>query len=123
MNKKLGYKNDKTKMNKEEVIEYLNKRYPTTIERFDALIERVHQRYPLVDLADISLITRYVLEFIRDNFIREQELNIEKFMTNFKIRYIPNNKKHIKKDIFQIMATVRTPYNLEKMIDEKLKEE
>lgn len=85
---KIIYKN----LNHEQFSDLLNSTYPIKTNKIQNLIERVHARYPHINIEEVGLITSTFFEVFRESILCG-------FMVKFKMLFksyatISNTKKH-----------------------------
>lgn len=74
-------------ISKEEFSKGINEEYPIEIRQLEPIIDRIHQKYPLIDKVQISLIVRAVFESIREFLILGYVINFNKFLTDMKLNF------------------------------------
>lgn len=60
----------------------MNKEFPISLAHMQHIIDRVHNRYPLVEKYDIALITKVFFETVRSIMFNGGSVSIANFFTN-----------------------------------------
>lgn len=88
----------------QQVVDILNKELPISIKNNQDLVERVHQRYPLINKSEVAVIIKAVFSSFRDLLIMGKILNFNNLFFDtkllfFKYRHgghiLPSLKVHI----------------------------
>jgi len=62
-----------------------NKEFPISLARIQHIIDRVHDRYPIVDKSDIALVTKTFFESIRSILLAGGTVSISNFFTDMRL--------------------------------------
>jgi hypothetical protein len=81
-------------MTHEEMSDLLNEELPIVIRYNEGLINRVHEKYPLISKYEISLIVRAVFESFRDFMVLGKVLNFNKLFFNTKLFFYLSKFDH-----------------------------
>lgn len=73
----------------EEIISILNSEYPIKLNNGEDLIERIHNKYPLITKTEIAVIINATFESIREFLIRGDIINISNFVNGLRIKVTP----------------------------------
>jgi len=79
-----------------------------TLPKQADLIDKVHNRYPLLSQVEIVIIIKTVFEVIRELLIRGCIININKFFFDFKLHFFLHNRNGEKPNK-AIKVKVKTP--------------
>jgi hypothetical protein len=94
----------------QQVVDYMNINYPISLKNNQDLVERVYQRYPLIDKSEVGIIVKAVFSSIRDLLILGKVLNFNKLFFDCKLSFFTHRKKGV---IFPALkACVSTPPSL-----------
>ena len=74
-------------ISKQEMVNLLNSEEPINIRGLEPLIDRIYEKYPIIDKVEISLIVRAVFESIRDFLLLGHIININKFIFDMKLHF------------------------------------
>lgn len=86
------------------MVDYLNDNYPISLKHNEALINRVHARYPLLDKSEVGIIVKAVFASFRDLLVLGKILNFHNLFFDCKLlvfeyrlgsRILPALKVHI----------------------------
>ncbi len=83
------YFKDKTHL---QMIEQLNMDYPINLKYNEDLVERVHNRYPLIDKAQVGFIIKLIFQSIRELLVMGKILNFNKLFFDTKLFVIDKKK-------------------------------
>lgn len=88
----------------QQVIDYLNIEYPISLKYNKDLVERVYQRYPLINKSEVGIIVKAIFSSFRDFLILGRVLNFNNLFFDTKLfffqhrregRILPSLKVHI----------------------------
>lgn len=80
-----------------EFLELINKEIPIDLRYNEDLVNRVHEKYPLISKAEVAVIIKGVFESIRDLLILGDVINFHNFVYNLRIHC--SMKKNFSKSI------------------------
>ena len=89
---KLFYFKDKSH---EDMVKLLNEEYPINIKYNEELVNRVYERYPLIDKSEVSLIIKYVFQSFRDFLFLGKVLNFNNLFFNTKLLFFAYQKNGV----------------------------
>jgi hypothetical protein len=69
----------------QQVVDQLNKDYPISLKHNQDLVERVYQRYPLIDKSEVGLIIKAVFSSFRDLLVLGKVLNFNNLFFDTKL--------------------------------------
>jgi hypothetical protein len=88
----------------QQVVDHLNINLPISLKHNKDLVERIHQRYPLIDKSEVAIIVKAVFSSFRDLLILGKILNFNNLFFDTKLlffkhrrdgRILPSLKVHI----------------------------
>lgn len=72
---------------KQEVVDLLNQENPVNLKYNEDLVNRIHQKYPIISRADVALIVRAAFQSIRDLMILGKVLNFNTLFFDAKLHF------------------------------------
>ena len=69
----------------QQVVDYLNQFHPISLKHNQDLVERVYQRYPLIDKSEVGIIIKAVFSSFRDLLVLGKILNFNKLFFDTKL--------------------------------------
>jgi hypothetical protein len=76
----------------QQVVDYFNIEYPVSIKHNQDLVERVYQRYPLINKSEVGLIVKAVFSSFRDLLILGKVLNFNNLFFDTKIHFFKHRR-------------------------------
>jgi hypothetical protein len=76
----------------QQVVDYFNKNYPISLKNNQDLVERVYQRYPLIDKSEVGVIIKAVFSSFRDLLILGKVLNFNKLFFDTKLLFFKHRR-------------------------------
>jgi len=76
----------------QEMVDYLNSKYPISLKHNEDLINRVHSRYPLLEKSEVGVIVKGVFASIRDLLVLGEILNFNKLFFDTKLHFFTHTK-------------------------------
>jgi hypothetical protein len=77
----------------QQVVDYFNKSYPISLKNNQDLVERVYQRYPLIDKSEVGIIIKAVFSSFRDLLILGKVLNFNKLFFDCKLHFFNHRRE------------------------------
>jgi hypothetical protein len=74
---------------KQQMVDYLNDRYPISIKHNEDLVNRVHARYPLLNRSEVAIVIRTIFVSIRDLLVLGNILNFNGLFFDAKLHFFP----------------------------------
>lgn len=97
----------------QQVVDYFNKYYPISLKNNQELVERVYQRYPLIDKSEVGVIIKAVFSSFRDLLILGKVLNFNKLFFDTKLSIFAHRRGGV---IFpSLKVHISTPPPLRKL--------
>ena len=98
----------------QEMVDYLNTKYPIRLKHNEDLINRVYNRYPLLKKSEVGIIIKAVFGSIRELLVLGEILNFNKLLFDFKLHFFEHKKGMV---IFpSLKVKVSTPPILKKKL-------
>lgn len=72
---------------KQEVVDLLNQDYPVNLKYNEDLINRIHQKYPIISKTDVALIVKAAFQGIRDLLVLGKVLNFNTLFFDAKLHF------------------------------------
>ena len=88
----------------QQIVDLLNRDYPISLKNNQDLVERVHQRYSLIDKSEVGIIVKAVFSSFRDLLVLGKVLNFNNLFFDTKLHFfnhrrdghiLPSLKVHI----------------------------
>lgn len=76
----------------QQVVDLLNKEYPISLKCNEDLIDRIHQRYPLINKSEIGIIVKAVFSSFRDLLILGKILNFNNLFFDTKLLFFRHRR-------------------------------
>lgn len=97
----------------QQVADHLNTEYPINLKYNEDLVNRVYNRYPLINKAKIGIIIKAIFQTIRDLMVLGKILNFHKLFFDTKLHFFDYRKNgHI---LPSLKVKISTPPNLRKL--------
>lgn len=97
----------------QEVADLLNKDYPINLKYNIDLIDRIHNRYPVINKTQIAFIVKAVFQTIRDLMVLGKILNFHNLFFDTKLHFFDYRKNgHI---LPSLKVKISTPPKLRKI--------
>ncbi len=74
-------------LSREDLVNLLNKELPINIKTLGPIVDRVYEKYPVIDKAEVSLIIVTVFEAMRDFLVLGYVMNFNKFVFDMKLHF------------------------------------
>lgn len=71
----------------QQMVDQLNDEFPISLKYNEDLVERIHQKYPLLDKAQIGYIVRAVFQSFRDLLVLQKVLNFNNLFFDAKLHF------------------------------------
>jgi hypothetical protein len=98
----------------QDIVDYFNYEYPISLKHNQELVERVYQRYPLINKSEIGLIIKAIFSCLRDLLILGKILNFNNFLFDAKLFFHPHRKAGV--IIPAVKVKLSTPPPLRKYV-------
>lgn len=79
-------------MTHQEMVDQLNDEFPVNLKYNEDLIDRIHQKYPLLDKTQISYIVKAVFQSFRDLLVLQKVLNFNNLFFDAKLHFFDYRK-------------------------------
>ena len=79
-------------VDRQEMVDQLNRDLPVNIKYNENLVDRVHARYPLLDKTEISVIVKSVFQSIRDLLVLGKVLNFNTLFFDTKLHFFDHRR-------------------------------
>jgi hypothetical protein len=100
-------------MTHQQMVDKLNTDHPVNLKYNEDLVNRVHDRYPILDKTSISIIIMAVFQSIRDLMVLGKILNFNKLFFDAKLHFFDYRKNgHI---LPSLKVKISTPPYLRKL--------
>jgi hypothetical protein len=76
----------------QQVVDYLNTEHPISLKYNKDLVERVYQRYPLIDKSEVGIIVKAVFSSFRDLLILGKVLNFNNLFFDTKLKFFQHRR-------------------------------
>lgn len=76
----------------QQVVDQLNKDYPISLKHNQDLVERVYNRYPLIDKSEVGIIIKAVFSSFRDLLILGKVLNFNNLFFDAKLHFFNHRR-------------------------------
>lgn len=76
----------------QEVVNYLNDEYPISIRNNEDLINRIYNRYPLLDKSEIGIIVKAIFASFRDFLVLGKILNFNGLFFDAKLLFFRHRR-------------------------------
>lgn len=97
----------------QDVVDILNETYPINLKYNEDLVNRIHERYPVIDKTKIAIIVKAVFQSFRDLLILGKVLNFNKLLFDTKLLIFSYRKNgHI---LPALKVKISTPPPLRKL--------
>ena len=97
----------------QQVVDYLNEKYPISLKYNQDLVERVYQRYPLIDKSEVGIIVKAVFSSFRDLMILGKVLNFNGLFFDTKLHFF--NHRRDGRILPSLKVRIGTPPPLRKL--------
>lgn len=99
-------------MSKQQMVDYLNDKYPISLKHNEDLVNRVHARYPLLHKSEVGIIIKAIFGSFRDLLVLGKILNFNGLFFDTKLLIFSYCKEGV---IFPaIKVQMSTPPHLRK---------
>ena len=99
-------------MSKEDFKNLLNKEIPVDIRYNEDLVDRVHQKYPILKKHEIALIIKKTFESMRDLLVLGKTLSFLNLFFDFKIHFYDRFSDKIDQ---RVMIKIKTAKKIKKI--------
>lgn len=96
----------------QDMVDLLDLEYPINIKYNEGLVNRIHERYPLINKADISFIVKTIFQSFRDLLVLGNILNFHNLFFNTKLFFFDYRKNDVR--LPRIKVKITTPPKLRK---------
>ncbi len=96
-------------LDKQDMADILNKDLPISLRKNEDLITRIHDRYPLIDKSQISLIVKTVFQSMRELMILGKILSFHTVFFNTKLHFYLRNVKGVIKPSLKVKIATPPP--------------
>lgn len=79
----------------QDVIDHINEYYPISLKYNKDLVERIHQRYPLISKAETGVIVKTIFGSIRELLLLGKILNFNKLFFDTKLLVFAHRRKGV----------------------------
>jgi hypothetical protein len=76
----------------QEMVDILNTEYPISLKHNEDLINRIHERYPLIEKHQISIIVKAIFQSLRDFLVLGKVLNFNNLFFDTKFHFFDYRK-------------------------------
>lgn len=76
-----------TEKSHQDMVNHLNKELPIKLKYNEELVDRIHQRYPILDKSSVSIIVRGVFQSLRDLLVLGKVLNFNNIFFDTKFHF------------------------------------
>lgn len=90
-------------LSKQELSNILNKELPINIKSLEPIVNRVYEKYPVIDKSEVSLIIKTVFEAIREFLVLGYVINFNKLVFDMKLHFF----QHVIGDKFNTALKVK----------------
>lgn len=87
-----------------EVYEIINKKLPISLKNNEDLINRVHERYPILSKTEISIVVKAIFSALRELLILGKIVNIRTILAYMRLSF---NKAVFKKKKTQVSVKIK----------------
>ncbi len=74
-------------MTHQQMVDYLNEKYPISLKHNEDLVNRVYARYPLLDKSEVGIIIKAVFASFRDLLVLGKVLNFNNLFFDTKLHF------------------------------------
>jgi len=74
-------------LTKQEMLDLINKELPINIKKLEPIINRIYEKYPVIEKADISLIVKTAFELFREYLIMGYIMTFQKFLFDIRLYF------------------------------------
>lgn len=96
----------------QDMVDLLNKELPINLRYNEAMVKRIHDRYPLISKTEVSIIVRAVFQSFRDLLVLGNVLNFNGLFFDTKLFFFQRCRKG--RIVPSIRVKVTTPPKLRK---------
>lgn len=82
-------------LERNDVANLVNKDLPINIKSLEPLINRIYERYPIIDKTQISIIVKTTFETLRELLVLGHILNLNKLAFDMKLHFFPHRLEKI----------------------------
>lgn len=79
-------------LNHQQVVDQLNDEYPINIKYNEELVNRIYEKYPLIDKTRISIIVKAIFQSFRDLLVLGKVLNFNNLFFDAKLHFFDYRK-------------------------------
>ena len=74
------------------MMEEINVQYPVNLKYNESLVDRIHDRYPLVSKTDVSIVVKAVFQSFRDLLVLGKVLNFNNLFFDTKLHFFDHRR-------------------------------
>ncbi len=97
----------KEDISSEEIIKLINEKFPISIRNHEDLINRIYDRYPVVDKATIAIVVQNTFTCMREQLILGKKLTISSMFINMFLLFFAHSAN--KRPTPAFSARLKTP--------------
>jgi len=71
----------------EDLVDDIRSKLPINIKKLENIIDRIHEKYPLIDKTEVAIIVKAIFETMRELLIQKRQININNFFNSMKFYY------------------------------------
>lgn len=94
-------------LSKQDMVNFLNTEAPINIKTLEPLINRIYEKYPVIDKSKIAIIVKTVFEVMREFLVLGYVMNFNKLVFDWKLFFFQFNKINL-----GLKAKLKTPQKL-----------
>lgn len=87
MNKKIKESNFYYSKPYQEIVDIINKELPISLKYNEDLVNRIHEKYPLISKAETAVIVKGVFQTMRDVLVSNQILHVASVFCHVKLKF------------------------------------
>ena len=104
-----AYKN----LTHKQVVALVNEEFPISLRKNEDLINRIYERYPIIEKAEIAIIVKAIFSSIRDNLILGRLLRFREFIGDVHLHFCTYPKNGVKFPV--LIVKIKTPAEVRKI--------
>lgn len=89
----------------QEMVDLVNKELPISLKYNEDLINRIHEKYPIVNKSEIALVAKTIFQSIRELLILGKIINLHSLFFDTKLYFFESNKDGYKTTKLKVKAT------------------
>lgn len=79
-------------MTNQEMVDHLNDQHPVSLKYNEDLVNRIYQRYPLLNKSEVGIIVKAIFTSFRDLLVLGKVLNFNNLFFNVKLHFFTHRR-------------------------------